>query len=362
MGFLNWLVKPFMNEMSDLEKQILTETLSIEEQEAFDFIRGKTDTYTPPKKQPKEDNDIFELDSKAKVKIFRPLSFNEYIGQDSAKSILKKFISGTRERKITFPHTLIHGNAGCGKTTLVKIVAQQLNKPVVETITSDIPDFEQFKKYIKETKGGILFLDEIHSIERNTAEKLYSIMEDFTYNGKSIMPFTLIGATTELGEIIKTRKPFYDRFKIIIGLDDYSVDDLIKIIKQYNYSMFENDKIHDKIHRKIAKNSRNTPRTALRLLETTIYFNGDIDEVLKSFNIIKNGFTVTDLQLLNYIKQSPTAVGLQGIASYLGTSEANYIFSIEPYLLKSGLIVRTPRGRQITEAGKNLATTLIGGN
>ena len=290
--------------------------------------------------------------------IFRPKTFSEYIGQDSAKTILDNFIKGTCQRNKVFPHTLIHGNAGCGKTTLVKIIANQLQKTCTEAITSDIIDFSVLKQQIDGVDGGILFLDEIHSIERSFAEKLYSIMEDFTYNGKDISQFTLIGATTELGEILKTRRPFYDRFKIIIGLEDYTVQNLTDIIKQYKSKIFLQDSLSEKTYYIIAENSRLTPRTAIRLLEASIYFNGDIQKVLSSFNIIKEGYTNTDLTILKYLRDSNTVVGVQSISSYLGTSEANYIFSIEPYLLKTGMIVRTPRGRKITETGITLIRQL----
>ncbi len=290
--------------------------------------------------------------------IFRPMGFNEYIGQESAKKILSKFISGTRKREVIFPHTLVHGSAGCGKTTLVKIIAHELKVNCIETITSDITDFDSLKDKIFEAQNGILFLDEIHGLDRNNAEKLYTIMEDFTYNGQTVPRFTLVGATTELGEIIQTRRPFYDRFKIIIALEDYTSVELAKIISQYQRKLFPKDIFDEKIYHLIAQNSRATPRTAIRLLEATIYFDGKINEVLESFQILKDGYTSTDLTLLKYMKSSNGAVGMQSIASYLGTSVANYNFSIEPYLLSTGMIVRTPRGRKLTDKANELIKEL----
>ena len=90
---------------------------------------------------------------------------------------------------------------------------------------------------------------------------------------------------------------------------------------------------------------------AIRLLEATIYFEGEIDKVLIAFNILKDGYTVKDLKVLEYVRQNEKGVGLQGIASYLGTSQANYLYEMEPYLLKSNLILRSPRGRKITLEG-----------
>jgi Holliday junction DNA helicase RuvB len=359
MSFLEWLLAPLTDatqELTDSITKVVKKDVELTTQEFLDGVESgkykllnKAGEVLPP-----------SIHKKEKKSVFRPTTFKQYIGQASAKKILQNFIVGTRQRKLVFPHTLIHGSAGCGKTTLVKIVSNQLKVPIVETITSDISDFSQLKDYLHKAQGGILFLDEIHSLDRNNAEKMYSIMEDFSYNGLSIAPFTLMGATTELGEIIKNRKPFYDRFKIIVGLEDYTLPDLTKITEQYKRNVFSDEIFNHKNYHIIAKNSRDTPRTAIRLLEATIYFNGNVEEVLNSFGIILDGYTNTDLRLLDYMNNSSTAVGLQGIASYLSTSEANYIFSIEPYLLKNGIIVRTPRGRLLTEKGRQLLTTLRG--
>lgn len=343
MGFLKWLSEP----VTEIIDKIIEERKLNEVDDNGILWVSNEDLDKPVLKT-----------QTTKPNIFRPTSFKNYIGQKNAKNILNKFISGVSERNLIFPHTLIHGNAGCGKTTLVKIIANQLQVPIVETITSDIEDFEQLKSNINKTKGGILFLDEIHGIDRNNAEKLYTIMEDFSYGGIPVEQFTLIGATTELGEILKNRRPFYDRFKIIIGLEDYSTKDLTDIIIQYQKNIFPKDRLDNIIYPLIAMNSRNTPRTAIRLLEATIFFNGKIKDVLNSFDIIKNGYTKLDKKLLIYMKQNKTTIGVQSISSYLGTSEANYVFSIEPYLLQTGMIVRTPRGRLITELGKTLIKEL----
>ena len=291
---------------------------------------------------------------------FRPTSFNEYIGQDRAKEILKQYITAIKARNLVFPHLLIYGKAGMGKTTLARLLAQELNVPFVEFITSEIYVFEDMAKLIKRAEGGILFLDEIHALNRDNAEKFYSIMEDFKFNGKPVPAFTLIGATTELGEILKKRKPFYDRFKIILELEDYSTDNLITIAKQYRRVVFANDKeLDDNTYLQLAQNCRGTPRHLIRLLEATVYFNSNITTVFKNFNILQDGFTTKDLLILKYIVQNEKGVGLQGLASYLDTSIANYLYEIEPYLLKSGLILRTPRGRKITQKGVDFINLLM---
>jgi len=288
---------------------------------------------------------------------FRPSTFDEYIGQRKAKRILKNYIKAVKEKNKIMPHILLYGKAGMGKTTLAKIIANELEVNIVEVITSEILDIETFFKYLEEVDGGILFLDEIHAITRDNAEKLYSIMEDFNYNGQYIKPFTLIGATTEVGEIIRNRKPFYDRFKIIIELEDYTEEDLIQIAKQYQERVFNED-LEEDIYKTLAKNCRGTPRTLIRLLEATNYFDKNVKEVLESFGIIKDGFTYKDLKILKYIAQNEKGIGLQGLISYLDTSRYNYLYEIEPYLLKNNCIVRTPRGRKITERGLEIIKML----
>lgn len=290
--------------------------------------------------------------------IFRPNTFDQYIGQTYAKDILRRYIYAMLKRNQILPHVLIHGKAGMGKTTLARIIAKELGVSIIELITSELYIFQEILPKIRATNGGILFLDEIHSLNRDNAEKFYSIMEDFTFNGQSVPPFTLIGATTELGEIIKNRKPFYDRFKIIIELEDYKQDELVTIAKQYSQTVFPIELVPEPIYASLAENSRNTPRHLIRLLEATIYFDMDLPKVLQSFRILKKGYTEKDLKILKYIVQNDKGVGLQGLASYLDTSTANYLHEIEPYLLMNNAILRTPRGRKITQAGMNLITEL----
>jgi len=284
--------------------------------------------------------------------VFTPLRFDEFIGQKRAKMILKKYIEQTEIRKDIMPHILLSScSGGKGKTTLVEIIAKELGVKFVETITSNIEDGKLYD-LIAEADGGILFLDEIHGLKRDQAEKLYTVMERFKVDGKPVKKFTLIGATTELGEIIKDMKPFYDRFKIPIELEDYNEQELSMIGKQYQEKTFElHEHLNSKKLFKIARNSRGTPRNLIKLLEATIYFGGKLDVVLDCFNIIKDGFTKRDLKVLRYIEKNDKGVGLQALSCYLGISTTNFQFEIEPYLLSSDLILRTPRGRKITPEG-----------
>lgn len=281
---------------------------------------------------------------------FRPKNFQEYIGQVNAKEQLFKFIKGAKERNRIFPHVLIHGEAGSGKTSLARIIANELGVKFVECIASDLENIADVKNRLRLVNGGVFFQDEIHSLSRTLCENMHPLME-FKCNGTVIKPFTLIGATSEIGELIENRKPFYDRFKLIIELDEYSEIDLITIGKQYKNNVFPEDQLNDEIFMVLASNCRNNPRSLIRLLDATIYFEGNILGVLNSFKIIKCGYTKKDLKVLEYITLNESGVGLNGLANFLGTSASNYLYEIEPFLLRNGLIVRTPKGRRITNVG-----------
>ncbi len=289
---------------------------------------------------------------------FRPITFDQYIGQTKAKSILKAYIEGTRSRNKIFPHLLIHGNAGCGKTSLAKLLAKELGVKFQEIVSTSVESIQEIIDVIRNAEGGIVFLDEIHGLSREMVEPLYPIMEDFRNGEEVFQPFTLIGATTEIGEIIKSRRPFYDRFKIKQELEDYTATEIESIIRQYKEKLFTSEILDNHVYQMISFNSRFTPRIAINLLEATIYLGGDIRIALQNFSIISDGYTTKDLMVLENLNASISGLGLQAIASQLGTSKQNYEYDIEPYLLKNGLVMRTPRGRKITEKGKEMIVKL----
>jgi Holliday junction DNA helicase RuvB len=281
----------------------------------------------------------------------KPTKFKDYIGQTKAKSILKGYIVGTKARKTQFPHLLIHGPAGCGKTTLAKIMATELNYPFIEIIASEVSSADELVNLIKDNDNALVFLDEVHGLKRDFVEPLYPLMEDFKYQGEDISPFTLIGATTEIGEIIKNRKPFYDRFILKQELEDYKPSHIQKIITNLNHKLYSDKILPENVLQLIAKNSRNTPRVGIGLLQSTVYLNGDVEKTLDSNNIICNGYTHTDLKTLNIIAKHNRGIGVQGIASFLGTSVDNYTYQIEPWLIRTNCILRTSKGRMISNYG-----------
>lgn len=290
--------------------------------------------------------------------LYRPLSFDEYIGQTKAKSILNAFINGTKARGKQLPHLLIHGSAGCGKTTLAKIVAKELGLKFTEIISTNSIDIYELFEIFTEVDGGVVFLDEVHALPRDIVESLYPIMEDFRYGDKVFKPFTLIGATTEPGEIIQDRKPFYDRFKNKIKLSDYNLEEMTKIVKQYFAKTFPGENIDESIFEKVAENSRFTPRIAISILETTVYMNGDFETAIDSFDILYKGYNLDDLKYLSFLKKHTKGVGISAIAGCLGTSRDNVSQNTESWLLKNSLIEITKQGRKLTEKGLELTNKL----
>jgi len=298
-----------------------------------------------------------EAELKVESALYRPEELHEYVGQEKAKALIKQFILGTTKRNRIFPHVLIYGAPGTGKTTLAEIIANELNQYFVNRISTEMKDPQVILDSIELAEGGVLFLDEIHSIDRSIAESIYTVMEDFQFNGTDVTPFTLIGATTEIGEIIQNRKPFYDRFKILLELEPYNLKEMEIIIKNYLYQTFPSEQFALSKITQVAKNSRLTPRIGIKLSEAMVYFEGDTQEVFKNFNIISNGYTATDYKVLEYLSQHKK-IGLQALCSYLGTSPKNYLYNIEPYLLSNQAIIRAGGGRQITEQGKLITSSL----
>jgi Holliday junction DNA helicase RuvB len=323
------------------------------------------------KKQP---TDIFNLsddcfpsieynDVDKKSTHYTPQSFDEYIGQHKAKTLLQSYIKGVIARKKQPPHLLISGLPGCGKTTLARIFAKEfanarrVNTHYYECIATTIPTIEFFVNAIRQLDGGIFVLDECHALERMVVEKMYTILTDFSFNGQALTPFTLIGCTTEYGEMIEKCEPFVQRFPLQVQLDGYTEDDIIKILRQLKAHEF-NDLTGDceSIYKIISRNARNTPRTAISYLRSTYYLDGNVQSALYNQNVLDNGYTKDDLKILECISKS-NIVGIQAICSFLGTSNKNYL-NKEAFLFKNGLISRTPRGRTLTDEGRAMLNKL----
>ena len=301
----------------------------------------------------------------------RPKSFENYIGQTELKETLKISIEASKKRETSLDHMLFYGPPGLGKTTLAGVVAAQMGAELKITSAPALERPRDIIGILMSLKGGeILFIDEIHRLNKVAEEILYPAMEDFYLDmstGKSqsaktmrlpLPKFTLIGATTKAGEL---SGPLRDRFGIIHRLQFYSFEELAQVIKRTADIL--NIKITDDGADVIAKCSRGTPRIANRLVKRVsdfaiVKYDGNITEEvarnsLEALKIDEFGLDSTDRALLNMIveKYDGGPVGINTLAAALGEDVRTLEDVCEPYLLQIGLLQRTPQGRKVSPQG-----------
>lgn len=299
----------------------------------------------------------------------RPKTLAEYIGQEKAKETLGIFVEAAKIRGEALDHVLLYGPPGLGKTTLANIIANELNVQIKTTSGPAIERPGDLAAILTNLEPyDVLFIDEIHRLNRSVEEVLYPAMEDFALDiviGKGpsarsiridIQPFTLIGATTRAGLLTS---PLRDRFGVINRLEYYSNEELVKVVKRAANLM--GVPIDDEGAWEIGKRSRGTPRIANRLLRRVRDFaqikgNGIISqeiakEALDLLEVDKLGLDKIDRRMLETIitKFQGGPVGLDTLAATIN-EEGNTVEDVyEPYLLQLGFIKRTPRGRVCTE-------------
>lgn len=302
----------------------------------------------------------------------RPSLLDEFVGQDHIKENLSVFIASSCNRNEPLDHTLLYGPPGLGKTTLAQIIAKEKGVSFKSTIGPALVKAADLAAILTNLQhGDVLFIDEIHRLNINVEEILYSAMEDFAIDiiigegpaARSVkidLPrFTLIGATTRLGLI---SKPLRDRFGIPLKLNFYNPKELAKIVTRG--AKLLNTDLDADAAMEISKRARGTPRIALRLLKRVRDFgnyqnicplNCQItDYALNRLEIDKIGLDNNDYRYLRFIFEiyNGGPVGVDTIAAALSEQRDSIEETIEPYLIQIGFIQRTQRGRLITETAR----------
>ena len=299
----------------------------------------------------------------------RPQHLDEYIGQEKIKSTLKVFIDAAKSRGEALDHVLFYGPPGLGKTTLCGIIANEMGVNLKVTSGPAIEKPGEMAAILNNLQeGDVLFVDEIHRLNRQVEEVLYPAMEDFAIDimlGKDssarsirleLPKFTLVGATTRAGLLTA---PLRDRFGVVQRLEFYSPKELSVIVKRSAGVL--GVEIEDSGAYEIARRSRGTPRLANRLLKRVrdfaqVKYDGVITKEVADFaldilDVDKLGLDNNDRTLLLTLIQKFNGgpVGLETMAAAIGEDAGTLEDVYEPYLLMNGLINRTPRGRMATE-------------
>jgi len=319
-----------------------------------------------------ESDRLISLDAKPDEATFdraiRPLSLDEYIGQEEVKSQMRIFIDAAKSRKEALDHVLIFGPPGLGKTTLANIISHELGVSLRQTsgpVLEKAGDVAALLTNLQE--NDVLFIDEIHRLSPVVEEILYPAMEDYKLDimigegpsARSIKldlpPFTLVGATTRAGSLTS---PLRDRFGIVQRLEFYQVEALAHIVKRSADLL--NLRTEPEGVMEIAKRSRGTPRIANRLLRRVrdyaeVSGDGVINQDIASFalgelQVDGKGLDLMDKKLLQAIikRFDGGPVGIESMAAAIGEEKATIEDVIEPYLIQQGFLMRTPRGRIAT--------------
>ncbi len=293
----------------------------------------------------------------------RPDNWDDLIGQANAQTLLKASTQVAIKHNRPLPHILLTGPAGTGKTTIALIVANARGTPFKSVTSTSITSPRDVALLVTgQEANGVLFIDEIHRMARRVQESFFSVMEDFRVTWKSgrsmaevqVEPFTVIGATTDLGLLLK---PMRDRFGVIVQLEEYTHEELTTIVT--NYCKRSELLTGILVPSEVSKRAKGTPRIALSIIDRAyemavvdistsidIVTTSNVEQACKLIGIDEHGLDRYDRTYLEVLGDSyPDPVALRTLASRANLAEVTILTSIEPYLLKMKMIEITSKGR-----------------
>lgn len=317
------------------------------------------------------DDSITSISEEQEEKTLRPKKLEQYIGQEKIKNELSIYIKATLNREEALDHVLLYGPPGLGKTTLAMIIANELGVNIHTTTGPSIDKAGDLVAMLSELQpGDVLFIDEIHRMPKAVEEVLYSAMEDFYIDiivGQgpeahpihfTLPPFTLIGATTRAGQL---SAPLRDRFGIVQHMNYYTDNELEQIVKR-SATVLKIGIVDQGAH-EIARRSRGTPRIANRLLKRVRDFAEVLEKdvidqevsnhALNQLQVDDSGLDQVDRKILTMMIElyDGGPLGLKTMAANIGEEQETIESVYEPYLLQLGFLMRTPRGRMVTQKG-----------
>lgn len=290
---------------------------------------------------------------------FRPRNFKEFVGQtdakEQAKTIIKKVAKGMKG------HLFLSARQGCGKTTFIKLLANELEAKLITRVGKQLDNPEEIINVINEIntskeKNVIFFIDEMDSLDKNIIKLLNPLVEQFEVSGKKIKPFIFAGATINKDVLIKNNPDFLDRVGHHLFFTSYTNEDIMSILQQYKKQLYADDKVSIEILKTIANSCKFCPRIGISLLEDFIV-ELDITKVLKNRRILKGGLTEIDIKVLSVLNKATRPMGANSLSQRIGINQKQYLQEFEPFLVEFGYIERTP-SRIIADKGRKLLETL----